>query len=278
MNSKDTGNSLGVAGAFIKNSIVTGNTHQGDCLLSQSLGYNMFTEVSASCETQPSDMIGVDPQLGAFQDLFEPGRSHYPLLADSPAIDSANPHECPEFDQLGNPRVGICDRGSIEFQPIRYLSFLEGNPGNPGDGIIISSIGGLFDHWFEAQPPYSLTGIRNGLTVSAFPPLDTPLTDLMIQVNFSVEGRPIIHCSVGTAASPDQHVRLIVNGVEGIGQNFSQERLNFLVDLMRQQPGCGDVTLDQFLLHSAILINNVTGEFVQELDALAVGVGENRFP
>jgi len=116
LNSTVTGNYLGVVGAFIKNSIVTGNTQQGDCLLSQSLGYNMFTEVSASCETQPSDMIGVDPRLGAFQDLFEPGRSHYPLLADSPAIDSANPDACPEFDQLGNPRVGICDRGAIEFQ------------------------------------------------------------------------------------------------------------------------------------------------------------------
>jgi len=116
VNSTVTGNYLGVWGVSIINSIVTGNTQQGDCQMIHSFGYNMFTEPGYTCETQPSDMIDVDPRLDAFQDLPEPGRSHYPLLADSPAIGSANPDACPETDQLGNPRVGTCSRGSIEFQ------------------------------------------------------------------------------------------------------------------------------------------------------------------
>jgi hypothetical protein len=56
------------------------------------------------------------------------GRGYVPLLANSPAIDSANPVACPATDQLGLPRVGICDRGSVEFQDGRQMVNIDIRP------------------------------------------------------------------------------------------------------------------------------------------------------
>src|SRR5919108_621659 len=57
-----------------------------------------------------------DPGLGAFTDDGTPGHGHFPLLPTSQAIDAGNDAVCPDTDQLGQPRVGPCDIGAIEFQ------------------------------------------------------------------------------------------------------------------------------------------------------------------
>ena len=100
----------------IVNTIVAGNVtgFTGDAFdcegLITSLGNNIIgTVAGCTIDLQATDFVG-DPGLDDFAD------THYPLLPDSPAINSANPDACPETDQLGNPRVGICDIGSIEFQ------------------------------------------------------------------------------------------------------------------------------------------------------------------
>ncbi len=55
-----------------------------------------------------------DPGLGALADNEGPTET-MALSAGSPAIDVAQ--DCPEFDQRGKPRVGLCDSGAYEFQP-----------------------------------------------------------------------------------------------------------------------------------------------------------------
>jgi hypothetical protein len=50
-----------------------------------------------------------------------PGAGHFPLLANSPAIDRGNDEVCSadpvlNTDQLGQLRVGPCDIGAIEFE------------------------------------------------------------------------------------------------------------------------------------------------------------------
>jgi hypothetical protein len=62
---------------------------------------------------QANDLTG-DPGLDAFADNGSPGNAHFPLLSTSQAIDAADPQVCPELDQLGNPRIGICDIGAVE--------------------------------------------------------------------------------------------------------------------------------------------------------------------
>jgi hypothetical protein len=81
-----------------------------------SLGHNLISDLSGcTFILLASDLIG-DPQLGDFTDDGMPGRGHIPLLPDSPAIDADNTAVCPPTDQLGQPRVGLCDIGAIEFQ------------------------------------------------------------------------------------------------------------------------------------------------------------------
>jgi hypothetical protein len=80
-----------------------------------SLGNNLFGN-TAGCNValQPSDLTG-DPRLGAFVDNGEPGNGHFPLLANSPAIDAGNDDACSKRDQIGEQRRGICDIGAVEF-------------------------------------------------------------------------------------------------------------------------------------------------------------------
>ena len=110
----------------LQNTIVAGNTinpeAEGrgfDCAgMVTSVGNNLVGDpTDCDINLQPSDLTG-DPGLGPLAGTEEdvpPARAFYPVLAGSAVIDKANPAACPETDQLGNPRVGTCDIGAIEF-------------------------------------------------------------------------------------------------------------------------------------------------------------------
>ncbi len=113
---------------LLQNTIVAGNRAVGplaaspDCFGTiTSLGNNLAGDPSGcSVNLQPTDLTG-DPGLGSLVGTDEdavPGRTYYPVLAESPVIDKGNPDACPQTDQLGNLRVGICDIGAIEFYPL----------------------------------------------------------------------------------------------------------------------------------------------------------------
>lgn len=81
-----------------------------------SLDHNLIGDPTGCAITLgPNDLSG-DPGLGDLTDDGSPGNGHFPLLANSQARDRGNPAACPLTDQLGLPRSGICDIGSIEFQ------------------------------------------------------------------------------------------------------------------------------------------------------------------
>jgi hypothetical protein len=89
--------------------------------------------VDCTIAPQPSDVIG-DPGLGPLTTDAE-GNVYFPLLSGSPAIDSGNPDACPATDQLGLPRVGICDIGSVEFQGSRLLVSIDIRPKSDANKI-----------------------------------------------------------------------------------------------------------------------------------------------
>jgi hypothetical protein len=116
----------------IQNTIIAGNTvfslaqNGPECSGSiANLGNNLVGDPSGcDINLQPSDLTG-DPGLGPLIEIGEddaPGKAFYPVLPGSVAINSANPAACPKKDQLGNPRVGTCDIGSIEFQERMMVS------------------------------------------------------------------------------------------------------------------------------------------------------------
>jgi hypothetical protein len=93
----------------------------------RSHGHNAMGDASGCVLLQPmNDQVGVDPRIGELQDNGEPGNEHFPLLPDSPLIDSGGPVStkfCTFTDQIGQPRTDAngdgqreCDIGAIEFQ------------------------------------------------------------------------------------------------------------------------------------------------------------------
>jgi hypothetical protein len=82
-----------------------------------SQGHNLIGDPSGcSISLAASDLTG-DPGVGDFVDDGTPGRGHFPLLPASRAIEAGDDANCPPTDQLGQPRVGRCDIGAVEFQP-----------------------------------------------------------------------------------------------------------------------------------------------------------------
>ena len=84
-----------------------------------SLGTNLFGNATGCLLTRPQggrDLTGA-PGLGAFTDDGTPGHGHFPLLPTSQAINAGQDAACPDTDQLGQPRLGPCDIGAIEFHP-----------------------------------------------------------------------------------------------------------------------------------------------------------------
>jgi hypothetical protein len=57
------------------------------------------------------------------------------LLAGSPAIEAANQEACPSTDQLSNPRIGLCEIGSVEFQNGRLMIFVDIRPRSDANKI-----------------------------------------------------------------------------------------------------------------------------------------------
>jgi hypothetical protein len=105
--------------AVLVNTILARNTSEegvADCVGSvTSLGHNLIGDPTGCTITlQPSDLTG-SPGLGSLVDDGTPGHAHLPLLASSRAINAGNDAACPPTDQLGQPRVGRCDIGAIEF-------------------------------------------------------------------------------------------------------------------------------------------------------------------
>jgi hypothetical protein len=110
----------------IQNSVVAGNildrggTVSADCSGTiTSLGNNVIGDLgNCDINTQGSDRTG-DPGLASLVQMGEDdqaGKAFYPVLVGSVVINAANPTVCSTTDQLGNPRVGSCDIGPIEFQ------------------------------------------------------------------------------------------------------------------------------------------------------------------
>jgi Zn-dependent metalloprotease len=119
-----------VNSVLIKNTILALNTAR---LSGQNCGEEMaFGSVKSSgnslidntsgCSyiSGSGDKVNVNPLLGTFL----PSRGYHPLLAGSPAINAGA--SCyGNTDQRGIARVGACDMGSYEYDPIGAATFVE---------------------------------------------------------------------------------------------------------------------------------------------------------
>jgi hypothetical protein len=158
----------------IFNSILVNNTYNQGYDNCGGYGQNYFEQsidYPASCGYSISATIGeqprwVDPKLGEF--LASLG--YYPLLADSPAIDTGNLSTCLEVDQRGvsRPQGAGCDLGAYE-----YIV-----PGQPHSLLLLSGDNQRIPMGFASQHPLSVAVIDGqGTPVSGVEVIFTTPTD-----------------------------------------------------------------------------------------------------
>ena len=126
-NSTFSGNSASSSGgglrnlgtATLRNTIVANSPSGGDCSNVGTIGGDNNLVEDSSC----GFTNGVDPLLGSLADNGGPTLTRA-LLDYSPAINDANPANCPPTDQRGVARVGPCDIGAYEYQYTPAPGFL----------------------------------------------------------------------------------------------------------------------------------------------------------
>jgi hypothetical protein len=164
---------------------------------------------------------------------------------------------------------------SLPAQPsAQYFSTTVGNPGIPGDGRIVALSGE--ENTFELQPYFPLQAVTNGITVSVFPITDIPLQNLVIMAKF-------VSSTEQCAISSGNYATLIplpVNGIAGVNINYSQERLNALANRIRlyYPDYCDDVSVNDLVITGFYIVDSTQQSVVWQLDAVAIGIGENAFP
>ena len=119
----------------LQNSILAGNISLGtdpDCYGPiSSAGYNLIGNTTCLINGDlTGNITGVDPMLGPLQNNGGTTLTHA-LLQGSPAINAGNPAGCTDqlgnpltADQRGKPRVGRCDVGAYELQPLGFSTKL----------------------------------------------------------------------------------------------------------------------------------------------------------
>ena len=169
--------------------------------------------------------------------------------------------------------------GSAPSHEVQYLNFIEGNPGVPGDGVLVSSTGGLWSYIYELAEPLSLSSANNGITLSIYPP--TSDTMWIAQTQYVVPGYSRLECSIGLGAWYSSVNPPIINGVSGFTQIIAEYELDFMASTLSNNGNCGSVSAQDLALES-IEIYRVSGssgtEFLQSIDAAAIGFGINVFP
>jgi hypothetical protein len=173
---------------------------------------------------------------------------------------------------------------------VAWLSFSEGNPGVPGDGRFVNGgprtyIGPIPGTYFEPDPPVSLAGITNGVTLTAFPPQRTDLRGIgygVLSLNPPL-GCPVTGWVTGSSMLAGT---TIVSAVQGYIFNVSQIDLESQLNILNQTikrgypgiPVTCQYTLDEMSLAYLYFGVGANLDFLTSLDALALGSGQNIIP
>lgn len=164
----------------------------------------------------------------------------------------------------------------------KWLSFIEGDPGVPGDGKFVSPGPNTYVIpfpflVFEPSPAVSFAGMRDGYTLTVFPA--SGFTWQVLALN-PPTGCPLETIGWNTGVSANDGKRVLVNGVEGLAVVYSQVSIQDAVDAVNQTthqefPGCKHTfTVDEFSL--VYILNGVGG--LTTVDAVAFGFGQNNIP
>lgn len=154
---------------------------------------------------------------------------------------------------------------------VQFVSFVEGDPAEPGDGVVVSAQSGQYVVTFEVSPESRIAAVAEGLTIAAYP--ESGVTASSIQPYFAPQGMGFGSCAVIPGGSQTTYLTPEVNGVHGFAINISQSAFQFQADVLSSRPGCGSVSLEDLeLIGVEAFIPNPFSPLLV-LDALAVGIG-----
>ena len=160
--------------------------------------------------------------------------------------------------------------------PAAALSFVESDPGIPGDAITINAGAGEVDSALELSSLIPFSNFTDGFTLSVYTsPDDLPFNSLSFNI---ITLRPDGPCqeSFGTGGGISSGP-LRFNEVVGYSVNIPQSQLDSIVQSQaRSKPECGFTARD-FYIARIFLNSNQANNFgiIKMLDAAAIGRGQN---
>jgi hypothetical protein len=161
------------------------------------------------------------------------------------------------------------EQGCLSFG---WLSFVEGNPGVPGDGVSINA-----SQVLNLSSPLPLSNFPNGFTATIFAPLsaanwhDDLFVLYLCRTNLSCF-YPNPGMFLQSSGNP-----ITLNGVTGYYINVSSSLIEAWVQYMRNSPflNCSDITVNDTVIYG--LSVGTSGDNVA-LDAAAILPGQNAVP
>jgi parallel beta helix pectate lyase-like protein len=122
-----SGGGIVLANTIVANNIAAANPDIDGAITSQ--GNNLVRNPAGASGLGPSDLVNIDPKLGALQDNGGASLS-IALGSDSPAIDAGNNATCAPLDQraITRPQGPACDIGAIETAIFSNLIVTEVEP------------------------------------------------------------------------------------------------------------------------------------------------------
>ena len=163
-------------------------------------------------------------------------------------------------------------------QDVDWLSFQEGDPGFPGDRVLIEGIR-VGDEWFDLETAVSLGHYPEGLTASFFFPMAGQSQELMVNPVFETldldDSNP---CWFAFGAGLYFSGTTDYNGVEGFFLNLSTTTIcEWIVWANELRSGC-QLTPDDFFITGFAIWNLNTGLPISTLDAAIILPGQNVLP
>jgi hypothetical protein len=161
---------------------------------------------------------------------------------------------------------------------VQWLTFLEGNPGIPGDEIFVSSANPPTG-WFNLQPPFSLGSVNDGITVSVFGPgVAGNLFGVQVNVSPHDVNHPCAGHGIGLGAGsiiPSEVTNF--NGVSGVAHSITRSKLQIAADTLHRYAECATVTINDLAIDS-IVPHSMGEDSIITLDAVSIGLGLHNFP
>lgn len=174
------------------------------------------------------------------------------------------------------------DQDDTDAQPpvtqARYVSFEQGDPGLPGDGITVS-IG--TESAFHLSTPVPLGTSADGFTITAFVPRGSPAPDwISLQLgNGRAIGEP---CRIQEPETTVPARKVEVNGVAGLVSLYTPARIAYIVAEANaaRGPACPMITASDISMRgiTAGWLQPQPTTFIFVLDAVAVDPGIMQVP